>query len=320
MLWPLLLAVVGWVVLPMATNAQGVGSEETPRTIERTLAARSAGWVDVELLTGRLEVTGWSQNQVSLEAELGAGVDDLEIGGDDQRIVIRPRLADDRRTGSEASVDLRLRIPFASKLRIRNVEGPTRIDGSTGHLDLETVAGTIEVVGGGPREVLVTSATGNVLLAAPIHRSRIRTASGAVRIERAVDDLAVVTATGDQTILAPLVLEMRLETVTGRVSFGGDIGAKGRMSIHTHSGPTELRLAESLNAELHLRTRRGKLESVHGPEVALGEKWPDGSAMHELLWVAGAGGARVEVESLEGNILVARQQDAPAGSTAGSTE
>ena len=286
--------------------AQPIAADPGQRTVHRVLAARSAGWVDVELLAGRLEVVGWDRDEVEIEAELGSAVDDLTTTHDGQRILVRLQIADEARVGSAAAVDLRLRLPTASKLRARLVDGSIRVEGARGSLDLETITGTVEVVDGAPREILLTTASGTVRLAAPVGRARLRTASGSVRVEGPIDDLAVVTATGDQTIVAPLVLEMRLETVAGRVTFDGTVGAKGRMLVRNHLGGTELRLADDLAAELDLRTRRGELVSAFGPLSPIASAAAGPPAGGELVFVAGSGGPRIEVESLDGDILVSR--------------
>ena len=297
-----------WRLVVVVLAALGLGAlglqapnleAEEPRSIHRELPARAAGEVVVELLAGVVEVEGHDERSIVLDAELGAAVGSLDVLEDGQRVVVRAKVDDTRRTGEAAAVTLRMKIPKASRVRIQTLDASLRTAGLEGKLELETVAGEIRVTGATSREVLVTTATGQVHLEAPSLRGRVRSASGAVRVSADVHDLGVVTATADVRVAASVVEEMELQTVSGEVELEGTVAPTGRLRVRSHTGDVRLRLPSDLSAQLRLESRRGRVTNSlgsGGDSVAAQDGGVD--------LVLGRGGPSIDVESLDGDIFV----------------
>ena len=293
------LGVLGTVLVLGVSAVESAEIDVEPRALHRDLPARAGGEVIVELLAGSVEIVGHDDRRIVLDAELGVGVEALDVLEDGQRVVVEARVDDSQRSGEAAAVTLRMTIPRASRLRVQTIGANLRTEGLTGTLDLETVAGTIRVQGVESRQVLVTTATGEVHLEAPSLRGRVRSASGAVRVASNIQDLGVVTATAGITVEADVVEEMDLQTVAGGVEIEGEVATTGRLRVRSHTGDVRLRVPAATEARMRLESKRGRVTNALG---AGGDGVvAQGSGVDLVL---GRGGPSIDVETLEGDIEV----------------
>jgi hypothetical protein len=114
----------------------------------------------------------------------------------------------------------------------------------------------------------------------------------------------VNTISGTTTVALPAdtgyrYQRARFESVTGAITFAGDIARGGDMRFDSHSGAIELRLPPRFSSEFDVITITGGIENnFTRTRPAVGR---EGRGM-ELGTSSGMGGARVQVRSFKGNV------------------
>lgn len=242
--------------------------QDDSRQIERRLPARDAGRLSLDIPVGSLAIVGWDRPEVVFEAQLGPAVRGLAVEADGQRIHLATELDDGDRTGDDAAVHLTLRMPAASRLKVRTVAASVEVRNALGHLDLQSASGPITVVDGAPREVTAASVSGNLHFESPALVLHSRTVSGRTVLRRTVEDVQLWSSTGDLEVVAPagedamrVLGEMRLSTVSGRIDYRGRLEPTGRLQISSHHGPIHLALPAE---QLDIDTPRLVVESLEG--------------------------------------------------------
>ena len=239
-----------------APHAHGGGE-----AVDRTRAADPAGIVEVEIVTGSLEVSGWNRPEVRVEGTLGRGSRGLEFEGENGRTSISVEVDHDE--GAEGT-DLAIRIPAGSRLKVRVIDADVIVTGIDGGVDIETIAGDIDLDRNGARSL------------------RLNTVSG---------DIHVVT----QVKLA----EGFFKTVVGDIDVEADIDTRGKFHLEAVSGDITLALPGRVSAAFDVSTFSGEIDSALGGRVSRrGEHHPG----RELKFATGGGGARVRMTTLSGSI------------------
>src|SRR5262249_1686368 len=93
----------------------------------------------------------------------------------------------------------------------------------------------------------------------------------------------------------------RLESVTGPVTFGGDLPRGASLDINTHSGAIELLMLRKAGAEFDLATAAGTIENALTGRPAVPGREGRGQ---EIGFATGPGGARVYARSFKGSIRI----------------
>jgi DUF4097 and DUF4098 domain-containing protein YvlB len=96
----------------------------------------------------------------------------------------------------------------------------------------------------------------------------------------------------------------RLETVSGDVRVDAELGKGASLQAESVSGGIELRLPGSVAADFVVSTFSGEIENELGPAPARHNRH---STETELEFQAGGGGARVELETLSGDITLRKR-------------
>lgn len=94
--------------------------------------------------------------------------------------------------------------------------------------------------------------------------------------------------------------DVELESVNGKVVASFDqLGGRQRIDIESVNGPIELRVPRSADFDIEASTVHGDIGNDFGLEVDHGEY-----VGHDLKGKVGAGGARVELENVNGSIQI----------------
>ena len=193
-----------------------------------------------------------------------------------------------------------LRVPRGARVWVKTGSADIESNGVAGGLDLNVIGGSIRV-NGKPRELLVESMDGSVHFAGFAEFARVKTATGNIVVEGGGEDLTFTTVSG--TIQAAngerALQRARFESVTGPITFTGDLARGADLRFDSHSGAIELRLGRGSPVEVDIATMTGTIEnsfSSHRPVAGR-----EGRGM-ELSSSSGMGAARVEVKSFKGNV------------------
>ena len=128
----------------------------------------------------------------------------------------------------------------------------------------------------------------------------LHSVSGDVRLEGGRGDVvALETVSGDVEMLDIRSREASGNTVSGRVTFRGPILDNGVYDFSTTSGDISLNLPSSPNATLSAATFSGRFSSDLATSQSEGRRR---KYRHSATW--GSGSARLDVESLSGDIRI----------------
>ena len=194
-----------------------------------------------------------------------------------------------------------LRVPRGARVWVKTGSADIESNGVAGGLDLNVIGGSVRV-NGKPRELLVESMDGSVHFSGFADFARVKTATGNIVLEGGGEDLTFTTVSGIiQAANGDRALQRaRFESVTGPITFTGELPRGADLRFDTHGGAIELRLGRS-PVEMDVATMTGTIEntlSSHRPVAGR-----EGRGM-ELSSSSGMGAARVEVKSFKGNVRI----------------
>jgi len=251
-----------------------------------------------------LRVIAWPNDSIALTGSIGAG----------SRLDGGPLNFTGPATGMkffvEASSDaglaankLELRVPRNARVWVKTGSADIEVSGIGGGLDLNIIGGSIRV-NGKPRELLVESMDGAVTFTGFTDYARLKTATGDIVLQGGGEDLTLTTVSGSiQAANGERPLQRaRFESVTGAITFVGELSPGSDLRFDTHSGAIEVRLPGQASVEIDAATVTGSIENTwnRGRPIAGRE----GRGM-ELGTSSGMGSARVLVRSFKGNVRFA---------------
>lgn len=287
-----------FALLAPALTATAQQKVDISRSATATVSVRLAGTFS------SLRVIAWPNDSIALTGTVGAGtrVDGgpLNVTGPVTGMKFFVETATD--AGVTAN-KLELRVPRGARVWVKAGSADIDVSGVGGGLDLNIIGGSIRV-SGKPRELLVESMDGSVSFTGFADYARLKTATGDIVLQGGGDDLSLATVSGSiHAANAERALQRaRFESVTGSITFVGELARGGDMRIDTHSGAIEMRLARPGNVEIDAATLTGTIENRWSSTRPIAGR--EGRGM-ELGTSSGTGSARVSIRSFKGNVRLA---------------
>lgn len=271
------------------------------QSVNERRAADPAGVVEIENVAGSVRVIGWERAEVEVTGTLGRGTERLEFSGGPGRTLVKVVLPKNAKDVDGS--DLTVKVPAGSRLEVDTVSADITTEQVAGVLDLETVSGTVRA-GGKPTEVKVQSVSGDVEVPAVDGPVRAQSVSGRVTLLGARRNVEVSSVSGPIKVVAADVESGELETVSGTITFEGDVSGAGRLEVETVSGEVELSLSASVAADFRVTSFSGAITNELGPAARRTSEHGPG---WELEFSNGGGGARIEVTSLSGQVTLRKK-------------
>src|ERR1041385_7463747 len=138
----------------------------------------------------------------------------------------------------------------------------------------------------------------------PIETARITGGRGTVTLRDVRGDVLANTVAGPITVTGARITRAHLETVSGAISYEGDVDGRGTLEAVTHAGDVTLRLPAAIAAEFELQTFAGRIETTLFPKGNVQHQPRDGSPW---TFATGGGGAQVTVRAFKGMIRVLKR-------------
>ena len=256
---------------------------------------------------GRIRVLGWDADTVAVSGRLDAGAGRFyATGGAGARKVGVDIAADARSTGR---AELEVRVPRRATVWVRSAAADIDVVGMDGTLDLSTVGGAVHVVGT-PQDVTAETMDGRVEIAGGTGRARVKTVSGNILLRGASADLGASTLSGTIVVRAAGwqrggtgVQRGKFESVTGDISFDGELGRGGGVELESQRGNIVVRVPAQTIVDFDVVTIRGTITNTLGHR----EQQPKpraGGGGNELRFSTGPGGAQVTVRNFKGAIVL----------------
>jgi hypothetical protein len=270
------------------------------RAIREAADVHPQGEVEISNVAGRIEVEAWDQDRVEVTGTLGRGAERLEFRTQDRHTLVQVvHPSGSRNIGPS---ELLVRMPLASRLvvasvsadvMVRGVHGAQRVQSVSGDIStamvkedvqLKTVSGDIQVDGNDSPGLLT-----------------ITTVSGDARVRAVAGELILQTVSGKFDVESDQLARARIRTTSGDATLRSGLADGARVEMEAVNGTLSLLIAGEPDAEFTIETLNGKIDNAFGPEPVRTSRYAPG---RELRFSAGAGSARVTMETVNGDIIL----------------
>jgi DUF4097 and DUF4098 domain-containing protein YvlB len=212
----------------------GSWGDRVRASVSETRPMSKGGTFSLDNTNGRIEVSGWDEDEVSIEATKRAGSEralremEIDIDADDGDVRVRTRHKRSRLFGGQGRVDYLVKVPRTARVEIENVNGRVEVRGVSAAVDASTVNGSVEVqeaTGAVEATAVNGSVEASLTRLDPEGESKLRTTNGSVRLTLPRDANADIEAS---TVNGGVGCDFELENgrktrrrIEGRIGTGG---------------------------------------------------------------------------------------------------
>jgi DUF4097 and DUF4098 domain-containing protein YvlB len=247
---------------------------------------------------GEVVVRSWDQEQVRVQASHSER-EKVDVQTADMTLRIRARAS----RGPSSLVDYQVTVPRWMAVNLSGTYLEATIEGTTAEVTVETVHGNVRVVGGSGN-VSVRSIEGTITVDKASGRVQATTVNEGIRVTNVTGDVTAETTNGDIVVENAQSSSLEVSTVNGDVTFNGAVRDKGSYRVTTHSGDIRLGLGGANNATVFVRTFQGDFNADFPIQLPEGQSARSGSKRFNF--TVGSGAARIELQSFNGDIVIAR--------------
>ena len=259
--------------------------------------------VEVSNVQGGVTITTWDKNEVELVAELESDKDELEFEATERNV----RIEVERPNGKYGRDDeddayLTLRVPSRARLVVDTVSAEIGVTGARGEQSLESVSGEVRTQAF-DAPVRATSVSGEVTVTGNGGKAGVTTenVSGTSTVTGIRGNYHGEVVSGEINAVVAAGQELELSSVSGDINLQAELTPTARVELGSVSGMITLKLKSPVNADFDIESFSGDIENCFGQKARDTSKYAPGS---ELNFTQGSGGARVEIETLSGEISI----------------
>ena len=272
------------------------------QTITKRATVAADATVEVSNVQGSVEIVAWDKNEVELVAELESDKDQLEFEATPRKVRIEVDRPDHRYGRDNEEAYLTVRVPRGARLDIDTVSATITVAGVRGDQHLQSVSGEVGTQAF-DAPVSAASVSGEVTITGNGGKAAVKTenVSGTSTVTgvRGILEGEVVSGEINATIAA--AERISLSSVSGEVVVNAQLGSAAQVELESVSGTLTLNLKPPVHADFDIESFSGDIEVCFGPKSRSTSKYTPGS---ELVFTQGNGGARVELQTLSGEIQV----------------
>ena len=277
---------------------------EAVQTITKRATVAADASVDVSNVQGRVDVTAWDKNEVELTAVLESDKDQLafEAGSKEVRIKVERPSHKHYSDHEDEDANLTLKVPKGARLHAETVSADINVTGLRGGQSLHTVSGSIQTQAF-DADVSVATVSGDATVAGSGGKASVsaESVSGELEVHGVRGSFDGEVVSGTLTAEVAAAERLHAETVSGDVTIKASLTGAARVDLNSVSGEVSLELKSPVNAEFDIESFSGDIESCFKSKARDTNKYGPGS---ELRFTEGSGGARVEIDSLSGDIRI----------------
>jgi DUF4097 and DUF4098 domain-containing protein YvlB len=279
-------------------QARPGGPETSPRTDQTVDVAKGTRLV-VSNNAGEVTVRSWDREQVRVQATHGPRIT-VDVATADNTLRVRSRAE----RGPANLVDYQITVPRWMAVNLSGTYLESTIEGTTAEVTVESVHGNIRVVGGSGN-VNLRSVEGTITVDKAAGKLQATTINEGIRLTNISGDVTADTTNGDIVIENAQTTSLDVSTVNGDITFNGTMRDGGAYRLTTHGGDLRVGLGGSPNATVFVRTFQGDFTADFPIQLPDGQSAREGSKRFNF--TLGTGSARIELQSFNGDILVARK-------------
>lgn len=262
--------IISGAITALALLLSRDASAGAPAPAPKTAAVKGPVKLELEVVNGSITVSTSDKKEVSVTA--GCPV---ELDVDDDEVDVE---VEEFGPGSSPCGVITIVVPTGSKPDLSAVNGGITLKGSFGDVEVEAVNGHVDV--DRAKDVRVEAVNGGVTVANATGHVRIESVSGAVK----------VATTGP----AP---DVRLEAVSGSLSWSGACEKGCRINAETFAGNVELAFAPTSAFLVEFESHAGKLKDLLGVTMVTEDKDEDGDRVRGTFGKNPSGSVSVETYS-----------------------
>jgi DUF4097 and DUF4098 domain-containing protein YvlB len=271
------------------------------RRIDQQLPADPHGIVEISNFSGRVDITGWDQPQVSVFAYLPSGVDNLDFRSDHGRTTITVKFPNFSFGGQ--GVDLKVKVPRGSEVDVTAVSADVNSTGVTGTQRLKSVSGSIRA-DIAQADVEAKTVSGDVTLhgegkPAELH---LTTISGSIRLERGAGDVEANTTSGEINMQVDSGRSVRMRTISGDLVFRGSLTKDADVDAQTVSGDVKLHAKPETAYEYEVTTFSGDIDNCFNAKSERTSRYGPGERLSGSLGQGSGGHVRIKTMSGDVNL------------------
>lgn len=283
------------------------GAETSPngQPIMKHVNVAPDATVEVSNVQGRVEVATWDKNEVELVAELESPKDELEFEATERYVRIsveRPNGKYHHDDDDEDDATLTLRVPKGIRLIADTVSADIAVSGLRGEQKLESVSGEVQTQAF-DAPVRATSVSGEVSVVGNGGKATVSTenVSGSTTVGGIRGDYHGEVVSGEIRATVAAAQKIELNSVSGDIEIKAELTPTSRVNMESVSGTLTLKIKPPVNAEFDVESFSGDIDNCLGSKARSTSKYTPGS---ELNYTQGNGGARVEMQTLSGEISI----------------
>ncbi len=262
----------------------------------QTSSADPQGSVEIDDMTGSVEVDGWDRPAVEVSGQPAGAADRVKVSsaGDKTTIHVMPFSIN-----GDSSDDIRLvvHVPAKSAVTTSLVSATLKVQGLQGDAYLRSISGNISGdVGGNLR---VNTVTGTVQLSAPsAKRIEIKTISGNVHLVGGQGEAEVSTVSGKVQADLGSLSRGRFKSISGDVTANYSMAQDAEIEGESVSGTIRFGFTSIPDADFDVQSFSGAIDNCFGPKPTQVEYGP-GS---KLIFKSGEGHGNVRIATKSGDI------------------
>ena len=279
-------------------QARPGGPDTNPKS-DQTVDAVKGTRLVLSNNAGEVVVRSWDQDKVRIQATHGAR-DTVTAETTDMTLRIRTRST----RGPSGLVDYQITVPKWMPVNLSGTYLDATIEGTAAEVTVETVHGNARVTGG-TGSVTVRSVEGIITIDKASGRVQATTVNEGIRVTNSTGEITAETTNGDIVIDNAQTSNLEASTVNGDLTFNGTIRDNGVYRLTTHGGDIRVGLGGAANATIFVRTFQGDFTADFPIQLPDGQTARSGSKRFNF--TLGTGSARIEAQSFNGDIVLARK-------------
>ena len=269
----------------------------------RTLDADADAEILIFNTAGEIEIEGWSNNQVMVDADMGRDVEEIYFVSDGDEVMIEVKVPN-KSNHRSIDTDLVVKVPEGATIHVGGVSADITVVGVQGEQKLETVSGDIET-DAFEADIDAESVSGDIDAdgRGGSIRTGVTTVSGDITLNDFSGEINGEAVNGDIEIIGGSFEKVRVETVNGDISFQAGLHGDSRLRMETVNGAVDVELTSDLSARVDIETFNGGINNCFGPEPRRTSKYAPG---RELKFTEGSGDGRVTIRTLNGRVTLCK--------------
>ncbi|MDX1626189.1 MAG: DUF4097 family beta strand repeat-containing protein [Wenzhouxiangellaceae bacterium] len=295
----------GYILPAMLALGIAVAPAVAAESVDETRPAAATARIDFTGVTGDFEIVGHDAGELAIAGELGDGVEELVIEGDENAWTVRLEMKENEGRnwfsgGSDS--DLVIRVPHAAIVSASVVSGDLSLRGLDGErVDVRSVSGDVTVRDSAPERLSGQTVSGDLNIASGgLDTTDLQAVSGDIEASGLLGRVAVDAVSGDIDIEGSDIVSFEAETVSGDVEARIRPTETASIRLDSHSGTVNLALPAGTPLDFQGQTFSGGFSSDFDADTEnVGEK---GRNQKGLSIRQGAGTVKVRANTFSGEV------------------